>query len=152
MRPFLTTALAALTFALPAMAADTPSLLDRWRDDPGQVFDAADIDLAELQWVARPVVVFANSPNDPAFVDQMAELADDLPPLIERDVILIIDTDPATPSALRTKLRPRGFMLVLMGKDGEVKLRKPLPWTVRELSRSIDKMPMRQREIGRERR
>ncbi len=49
-------------------------------------------------------------------------------------------------SDLRTKLRPRGFMLVLMGKDGEVKLRKPLPWTVRELSRSIDKMPMRQRE------
>jgi hypothetical protein len=38
-------------------------------------------------------------------------------------------------------------MLTLIGKDGEVKLRKPFPWDVREISRSIDKMPMRQREI-----
>ena len=52
---------------------------------------------------------------------------------------------------LREKLRPRGFMLVLIGKDGGVKLRKPFPYNVRELSRNIDKMPMRQREI-RERR
>ena len=152
MRQTLTTALMALTLAWPAMAADTPSLVDRWRDDPGQVFDAEDIDIAELQWIARPVIVFANSPNDPAFEDQMAEIAEGLADLIERDVIVIIDTDAATPSVLRNKLRPRGFMLVLMGKDGQVKLRKPLPWTVRELSRSIDKMPMRQREIGRERR
>ena len=31
--------------------------------------------------------------------------------------------------------------------DGQVKLRKPLPWDVRELTRSIDKMPLRQQEI-----
>jgi hypothetical protein len=36
---------------------------------------------------------------------------------------------------------------VLVGKDGGNKLRKPFPWDVREISRSIDKMPMRQREI-----
>jgi len=35
----------------------------------------------------------------------------------------------------------------LIGKDGKVKLRKPRPWTVRELSRVIDKMPMRQQEL-----
>jgi hypothetical protein len=39
-------------------------------------------------------------------------------------------------------------MMVLIGKDGEVELRKPFPWTVREVSRSIDKMPIRQREMG----
>jgi len=64
-----------------------------------------------------------------------------------RDVVVFVDTDPKARSALRKKLRPRGFMLVLIGKDGGVKLRKPLPWSVRELSRSIDKMPTRQREI-----
>ena len=37
--------------------------------------------------------------------------------------------------------------MVLIGKDGGVKLRKPSPWSTREISRSIDKMPMRQREI-----
>lgn len=152
MRPIFSAALATLTFALPALAADTPTLEERWREDPGQVFDATEVDLDALQWVARPVVVFANSTRDPSFEDQMNELLRDLPELIARDVILITDTDPANPSDLRNRLRPRGFMLVLVGKDGEVKLRKPLPWTVRELSRSIDKMPLRQRELGRERR
>ena len=47
----------------------------------------------------------------------------------------------------RRKFRPRGFMLTLIGKDGEVELRKPFPWDVREISRSIDKMPLRQQEI-----
>jgi hypothetical protein len=36
---------------------------------------------------------------------------------------------------------------VIMGKDGEVELRKPRPWDVREISRTIDKMPLRQQEI-----
>ena len=44
-------------------------------------------------------------------------------------------------------VRPRGFMLVLVGKDGGIKLRKPRPWDVREITRSIDKMTIRQREI-----
>ena len=66
-------------------------------------------------------------------------------------MVVLTDTDPSGDSALRTKLRPRGFMLVLIGKDGGVKLRKPFPWDVRQLMRAIDSMPMRQREI-RERR
>ena len=65
-----------------------------------------------------------------------------------RDVIIITDTDPAERNRIcARKLRPRGFMLVLIGKDGGVKLRKPFPWDVRELSRQIDKMPIRQQEI-----
>ena len=67
--------------------------------------------------------------------------------LQERDVVVLTDTDPDAHGPLRTKLRPRGFQLVLIGKDGGVKLRKPRPWTVRELSRTIDKMPLRQQEI-----
>jgi hypothetical protein len=70
--------------------------------------------------------------------------------LAERDVIVLTDTDPAARSPLRLKMRPRGFMLVLVGKDGGIKLRKPFPWDVREITRSIDKMPMRKREIREE--
>ena len=62
-------------------------------------------------------------------------------------MVVITDTDPDAKSALRTKLRPRGFMLVLIGKDGGVKLRKPAPWDVRELTRVIDKTPERQQEV-----
>ena len=49
--------------------------------------------------------------------------------------------------AIRAKLRPRGFSLVLIDKDGEAKLRKPLPWDVREITHAIDKFPLRRQEI-----
>ena len=98
-------------------------------------------------WTNRPVVVFADSPADPRFIEQIALLTEGTDALSDRDVVVLTDTDPAAKSALRIELRPRGFMMVLIGKDGGVKLRKPFPWDVRELSRVIDKMPMRQQEI-----
>ena len=104
-------------------------------------------DLNEFVWEKRPIVVFADSPNDPAFAEQMELLRDRRDDLEERDVVVLTDTDPSARSDLRRKLRPRGFALVLIGKDGGVKLRKPKPWDVRELSRVIDKMPMRIQEI-----
>ena len=104
-------------------------------------------DLNQFIWEKRPIVVFADSPNDPAFREQMELLEERVTDLAERDVVVLTDTDPAARGPLRLKLRPRGFGLVLIGKDGDVKLRKPVPWDVRELSRIIDKMPMRQQEI-----
>ena len=116
-------------------------------EDELPVEEMTDIDLADYIWVKRPVVVFADSPFDPAFVRQMELLREREDALAERDVVILTDTDPAAQSSLRTTLRPRGFMLVLIGKDGGIKLRKPFPWDVRELTRSIDKMPMRQQEL-----
>ena len=104
-------------------------------------------DLNEFLWIKRPLVVFADSPADPRYTLQMEYLTERLEYLDELDVVILTDTDPSADSALRKKLRPRGFMLVLMGKDGTIYLRKPLPWDVREISRVIDKMPMRQQEI-----
>ncbi|MEM9971438.1 MAG: DUF4174 domain-containing protein [Pseudomonadota bacterium] len=136
---------------LAAFAADGSTeegtLLERWEADRTQVFDAAEVSLDDLKWLARPLVVFANSSADPAFIEQMELLTEGSNELEVRDVILITDTSPDARSELRTKLRPRGFQLTLIGKDGGVKLRKPFPWDVRELSRQIDKMPIRQQEI-----
>lgn len=112
-----------------------------------QVLDAADVALADLKWHKRLVVVFSDTPEDPAFQLQMRFLMAEPKPLEERDVVVITDTDPAAHSELRQKLRPRGFSLVLIDKDNAVSLRKPLPWDVREISRAIDKMPMRREEI-----
>ncbi|MBJ3762296.1 DUF4174 domain-containing protein [Maribius pontilimi] len=123
------------------------SPVDRWREDPKVQFRSADVSLEDFKWIARPVVVFADSEFDPAFQEQIDLLAGRADDLARRDVVVITDTDPSTLSDLRRKLRPRGFMLVLIGKDGDVKLRKPFPWDVRELTRSIDKMPMRRQEI-----
>lgn len=119
-------------------------------DIPVVVRQAVDTDLSEFKWTKRPVIVFADSEDDPAFIEQMRLLARQTDDLEARDVVVIIDTDPDARSDIRLKMRPRGFMLTLVGKDGGIKLRKPFPWHVREITRSIDKMPMRQREIREE--
>jgi hypothetical protein len=151
MRHLLTSALCGIAlWATPIIAiaqSDTSTVAARWAEDPTQVFDAAEIDLDALIWIARPLVVFAQSPNDPQFHQQMEFLTGGAADLAERDVIVITDTDPAANSTVRQRLRPRGFMLALIGKAGDVAFRKPAPWDVREITRSIDKMPMRQQEV-----
>lgn len=135
-------------FGTTPLFAQEQTVLERWEEDRTQVFDAGEVTLNDLNWVARPLVVFADTPNDPRFKQQMDLLLAEVDLLAERDVIIITDTDRTEMSSVRTTLRPRGFMLALVGKDGRVALRKPAPWSVRELSRSIDKMPLRQQEIS----
>lgn len=129
-------------FALPAGAADTA-------EGPPELplMDGVAVDLNEFLWIKRPIVVFADTPNDPRFIQQMELLNEDIEAIVLRDVIVLTDTDPDARSDLRQRLRPRGFSLVLIDKDGEVKLRKPAPWDMREIRRSIDKWPTRQQEI-----
>ena len=109
--------------------------------------DAADVTLDQFLWVARPVVVFADTPADANFVRQVELLMERTDVLEIRDVVVIIDTDPANPSEIRKALRPRGFSLVVLGKDGRVIQRKPAPWDVREITRAIDRTPQGQQEI-----
>ncbi|NNK79290.1 MAG: DUF4174 domain-containing protein [Litoreibacter sp.] len=140
----------AFVFALfltgPAVATDLSTAQEAPHPEIGP-YNSQEVTLEEFLWLKRPVVVFADTPADPRFREQMALLEARLDALADRDVVILTDTDPAAKSALRMKLRPRGFMLVLIGKDGGVKLRKPAPWDVRELGRVIDKMPMRQQEL-----
>ena len=135
-----------LLFCPLVVTADT-KILQQWRANPTAIFAAKDVKIDAFMWQARPLIVFADSPLDPAFIAQIDLLKADIKDVQERDIVIITDTDVTTPSALRRQLRPRGFTLVLIGKDGGVKLRKPFPWDMRELSRVIDKMPMRRREI-----
>lgn len=144
--------LAFIAFQVAAQtASDTQDLptdaVALWQEDQTTVFAASEINLNEFVWIARPVIVFADSENDPNFRRQMELLQARPEDLAERDVVIITDTAPRDASEARTRLRPRGFMLVLMGKDGQIELRKPAPWSVREISRSIDKMPLRAQEV-----
>ena len=106
-----------------------------------------DVNLSEFLWKNRPLIVLADTPDDPRYIQQMAYITDRIDALAVRDVIVLTDTDPAARGPRRQKLHPRGFMLVLIGKDGTIYLRKPFPWNVREITRSIDKLPLRQQEI-----
>lgn len=147
-RPFLAlVALALPALSLSAWADEAPAIADS-AEDPAAFapVPASEVVEADLIYLRRPVVVFADRPNDPAFVRQMELLTRYYPQLETRDVILITDTDPANPSDLRKKLRPRGFSLVLMDKDWKPMIRKPLPWDGREIVNSIDKMPIARTE------
>lgn len=114
---------------------------------------AAEDPLAEHLWTARPVIVFAPSESDPRFVRQMRELQSRPEEFAERDVVVITDTEPGPSrfetTALRAKFRPHDFNLIVVGKDGEVKLRRPGPVSASQLLRLIDRLPIRQQEMGR---
>lgn len=127
------------TFVSAVSAAETET-------DPALIQIAGDSTLDDWLWLKRPVVVFADSPNDPRFVEQMRLLEERSDALIARDVVVLTDTAPKERGAIRKSLRPRGFMLAILAKDGTVVARKPAPWDVREISRSIDKLPLRQQE------
>ena len=127
----------------PQTGDDAPSAMI----DPMEPRHARDVTLDEFLWIARPLVVFADSPADPRFREQLQMLAARPQPLLDRDVVIIIDSDPTEQTALRTALRPRGFTLVIVQKDGRVGLRRPSPRDVREIVRGIDNFALRQEEI-----
>jgi hypothetical protein len=151
MRPLYILALAAL---LPFAAAAEGSPAEASVDGtlPAEVgaegpLSADQVVFADQMFITRPLVVFADSPNDPNFQRQMDLLARAYPDLVDRDVIVVTDTDPEARSEWRQKLRPRGFSLVIMDKDLKPVIRKPNPWTVREIVAAIDKLPLRRQEM-----
>jgi len=112
-----------------------------------RILSAEGLDLAQFLWTDRIVAVLADTPNDPAFIQQMRLLAAAAGRLIERDVVVITDTAPRGGSELRTRLRPRGFMLAIVEKDGTIPQRRPAPRDVREISAMIDRFPLRRQEM-----
>ena len=138
----------ALSLVVAAFAA-TAVLAQVAEENPsdGSIVRAQDVALEDFLWVKRPLVVFADTPNDPRFNEQMEYIDGRLSALEARDVIVITDTDPAAQTEIRRKLRPRGFGIVGVAKDGSIFMRKPVPWAVREITRNIDKLPTRQQEL-----
>jgi hypothetical protein len=98
----------------------------------------------------RRVVVVGNQ-SDPRVAKQHAALELDTASLRERDVIV----QDITPEAAR-RLRPNlgvdalaTFEVLLVGKDGGVKLRRSEPVAAAEITALIDTMPMRRNEMKR---
>ena len=105
-------------------------------------------DLADYKWSQRPVLIFAPDPQDSDFKDQLSELREAREGLAERDIVVLTDTDPDALGRLRTALAVDSFEIMLVGKDGGVKLRQDKPLTARALFDTIDAMPMRRREMA----
>lgn len=135
--------IAFLLAALPATAQDA---------SPAVAVTSETIDeqptLKDMLWVARPVVVFADNPNDPRFAQQMQMLEQRIDDMAARDVVILTDTDPDAGGPLRRELRPSGFGLVLIDRDGSIVQRRPSPTTAREIINLIDRLPSRRQETG----
>jgi len=123
------------------------------------------IDLDTYRWRNRLLIVFADSRQDNEF-RQQAEMWSGQERGVEgRDMVLMhllleeageIGSSQISPEAAaglrrRTDVPAEGFCVLLIGKDGGVKLRSSKPVSPDEVFALIDAMPMRQAELKRKR-
>lgn len=109
--------------------------------------------MAQAAYAESPyrLVVVVGQPDDLRVGEQHAALERGAAVLHERDVVI----QDITPDAARRERPGLGvnsqasFELLLVGKDGEVKLRRDTPVAVSEIAALIDTMPMRQNEMRR---
>lgn len=108
---------------------------------------SAQPDLARYVDRNRVLLVFAPSPENPAFAAQKKILADAEAGTGERDLVLVpaLGTD-AADLRRRFKVADGSFAALLIGKDGATKMRSAQPIAARTLFSTIDAMPMRRTE------
>lgn len=107
--------------------------------------------IAAMKWERRVLLVCAPNVADPALIRQRRFMADWQSGANERDVTVVEIIgekvtgagDPATTLRRRYALPTHGFAVILIGKDGGIKLRQPGPIPVSTLEKTIDAMPMR---------
>ncbi len=119
--------------------------------------------LGNYQWENRLLVVSSPAPDEPNFAGQLQQVAATGREFGERDLVLISLATDGTSLAGERKLDPtqveeiraalgidaEAFAVLLVGKDGTVKLSKNTIVPMDDIYALIDKMPMRQREIRR---
>jgi hypothetical protein len=121
------------------------------------------VDPEILQWQNRILVVCAAGSEDSAYVAQLGMLATVQGRMRERDLVtfhLTADTSSFEGRQLSAESREETierfeipldrFEVILIGKDGTIKLRRSEPTTAAEIFELIDSMPMRQREMREE--
>jgi hypothetical protein len=122
-----------------------------------------DFDLDGYQWKNRIILVFAPSSDSDAYKRQMQEFEGQEDGILDRDLIILelfedgesrwgdTSLSERVASRMRRQLDVGAgeFVLILIGKDGTVKLRSNNPVDTSKLFGLIDTMPMRQEEMRR---
>ncbi len=118
----------------------------------GQKAIPMDVDLEQFQWKNRLLFVFAPESNNPLFESLQREISTRKHEVDDRDLVIfeILDLgmskmngtqlDPHTGASLRKRfdISPKTFTLILVGKDGGVKLkREETPRWITELFSSL---------------
>ena len=127
-------------------------------DKKGPVLE---FDLDALRWKHRILLLFSPSESDPSFRLQKQDLASRAQEVIERDLVILEILEHgesrASDRILSEKaaegirsgfgVRSGRFQVLLIGKDGGVKLRSEQPVPVQDIFGLIDSMPMRRQEM-----
>jgi hypothetical protein len=120
-----------------------------------------DFDLRAYQWKNRLLLIFAPSMESESYKEQAEMLRGHTEGILDRDLIVaeVFETETSRSgetilsfdSALRLReklsVQPGRFQVLLIGKDGTIKLRSGQPVSISELFSLIDAMPMRQEEM-----
>ena len=138
----------ALPLVTAATLASSPMQGSAAMPDLFAALPATVADLDAYRWENRPVLIFAASADDPDYRTQRDALEGAAEGLRDRAIVVLSDTRPGDGGALRRRLGPRGFELLLFGKDGGLKLRETRPVSAEALFATIDAMPMRRREMS----
>ena len=123
--------------------------------------DAHSMDLTQFQWKNRLLFLFAPQRSDRFFSNLLNDISVNRYEVEDRDLVVfeILESEPSSingssldvqsAAAARNKFdTPAGrFTVILVGKDGGVKLRRHTEVKLSDIFALIDSMPMRQQEM-----
>ena len=119
------------------------------------------IDLNRYKWKYRLIILFSPSPDNEQYQSFKAQIPNQRDEIIDRDILIFhifetgksrtgesfIDSNSAYLLRNRFSIRPGGFTVILIGKDGDEKWRRESLAELGEIFALIDSMPMRQMEM-----
>jgi hypothetical protein len=119
------------------------------------------MDLAQFQWKNRLLFIFSTDKNNPLFKNLKSEIINQQAEVKDRDLVVFemlergsakmngSDIDRQTADSIRDhfSVPSNKFSLILVGKDGSVKLKRHDHVSLEKVFELIDSMPMRQSEM-----
>ena len=123
--------------------------------------EALSMDLTQFKWKNRLFFLFAEDANDPFFKNLQSQIMDQKDEVAERDLI-VFEVPAQGPARMNTSPLDRmeadsirnhfaipsdEYSLILVGKDGGIKLKRKDQVDLKEVFELIDSMPMRQNEM-----
>ena len=119
------------------------------------------MDLTQFQWKNRLLLIFAQDGNHPLFQDLQSQILAQKAEVDDRDLI-VFEVPAQGPARMNTNTLDRKeadsirnhfaipsdeYSLILVGKDGGIKLKRKDQVDLKEVFELIDSMPMRQNEM-----
>jgi hypothetical protein len=120
-----------------------------------------DVDITHLQWKKRLLLVFAAESGQPNFQSLANEISSRQADVDDRDLVVFEILESGTSRMNHSRIEPRkaasireqfeiapsAFTVILVGKDGGIKLKRNDQVRLEEIFQLIDSMPMRQDEM-----